>query len=72
MAITDQTQMSMKQNFLTIFHSKTENGGWRPGFKARTFVEPERAKLINQQFKESGVKLVPIEKKKMNPFLILS
>lgn len=65
-------QMSMKQNFLTIFHSKTDNGGWRPGFQARTFVEPERAKIMNQQFEKSGVKLIPLEKKNANPFLIPS
>lgn len=62
----------MKQNFLTIFHSKTNDGGWRPGFKARSFEKPARANVINQQFKESGVKMIPIEKKNKNPFLILS
>ena len=63
----------MKQNFLTIFHSRTKDGGWAPGFEARMFIEPDEARSMNQHFKTSGVKLVKMDQRKdFGPFVIIS
>lgn len=62
----------MKQNFLTIFHYRGENGGWKPGFQARMVIDPNKSMEMIQQFKRSGVKVIPLDRGKKPPIDIPS